>query len=145
MDHNFNKLFNKYQRAWSANYLGSIWCLLLITYLGSLIKECRVSKEGLTRGWNGWFATFEGVYPVNLRLERTKSFFVYFGLWSWISKKQKCTYCRLSNLKGLNTAVWKPGHCFHFELYCNSYYESDMRKQAMNLRNKSEIRKSSSC
>lgn len=57
------------------------------------------------REWNSWFATFERVYPVNLRLKRIKSFFVYFGLWSWISKVQKCTYCRLSNLKGLNTAT----------------------------------------
>lgn len=58
-----------------------------------------------TRGWNGWFATFERVYPVNLRLKRTKSFFVYSGLWSWISKVQKCTCCRLPDLKGLNTAM----------------------------------------
>lgn len=33
-----------------------------------------------TRGWNDWFATFERVYPLKLRLNRTKSFFVYFGL-----------------------------------------------------------------
>lgn len=67
-----------------------------------------------TRGWNDWFATFERVYPLNLRLNRTKSFFVYFGLWSWISKAQKCTHGRLSNSKGLNTAHLETWPSFSF-------------------------------